>query len=32
MQQMPSPLIQSRVCIFLGFYIDQLLTTSPRQV
>lgn len=22
MQQMPTPLIQSRVCLFLGFYID----------
>jgi hypothetical protein len=32
MQQMPTILIQSRVCLFLGFYIDQLLTTSPRQV
>ncbi len=32
MQQMPSPLIQSRITLFLGFYIDQLLTTTPRQV
>lgn len=32
LEQMPTPLIQSRVCLFFDFYIDQLFTTQPRQI
>lgn len=26
-----SPLLQSRVCLFYAFYLDQLLSSTPRQ-
>ena len=28
----PSPIIQSRFCLFLSFYLDQAMTTRTRQV
>jgi len=32
LNQSESKLIQSRICLFLGFYMDQLFSTQPRTI